>query len=226
MIFQETEKIELKRKLTDGLQKEIVAFLNTFNGIIYVGVNDDGTVLGVTNLDEAQKRIADVITTQILPNPQNYIELGSKFINGKNVVEIKVKKGDSLYYVKKYGRSANGCFVRIGTTCRSMTEEEISKAYVKSLKIEKESIVDIENYNQQLSFSMLKNYYLAKGFHVNEKNFDTIYNLKNRSGKYNLLAGLLADENDVSIQVVRFAGNDRGELIERIRLRKFVNGYR
>lgn len=120
MIFQETEKVELKKILNDTLPKEIVAFLNSFDGTIYIGVEDDGTVIGVNNLDETQKRIADIITTQILPNPQSLIELGTKFIDGKNVIEIKVQKGNALYYIRKYGRSANGCFMRIGTTCRSM----------------------------------------------------------------------------------------------------------
>ena len=92
MIFQETEKVELKRILNDTLPKEIVAFLNSFDGTIYIGVEDDGTVIGVNNLDETQKRIADIITTQILPNPQSLIELGTKFIDGKNAIEIKVQK--------------------------------------------------------------------------------------------------------------------------------------
>ena len=67
MIFQETETSELKRVLNDTLPKEIDAFLNSFDGNIYIGVEDDGTVIGVENLDDIQKRIADIITTQILP---------------------------------------------------------------------------------------------------------------------------------------------------------------
>lgn len=59
MNFAETEKTELKQKLTDAFPKEIVAFLNTDGGTIYIGVNDDGSVCGVTNLDEILKKIAD-----------------------------------------------------------------------------------------------------------------------------------------------------------------------
>lgn len=55
MIFQETEKVELKRILNDSLPKEIVAFLNSLDGVIYIGVEDNGTVVGVNNLDETQK---------------------------------------------------------------------------------------------------------------------------------------------------------------------------
>ena len=107
MIFQETETIELKRIFNDSVERAIVAFLNTQGGAIYIGVEDDGKVIGVDKIDETLKRIADVITTQILPNPQDLIELGTKLVDGKQVIEIKVAKGKALYYIKKYGRSAN-----------------------------------------------------------------------------------------------------------------------
>ena len=76
MIFAETEKTELKQKINDILPKEIVAFLNTDGGSIYIGVNDDGTVCGVQNLDESLKRVADILENQILPDPRSFVELG------------------------------------------------------------------------------------------------------------------------------------------------------
>ena len=118
MTFAETEKTELKQKLTDALPKEIVAFLNTDGGVIYIGVNDDGSICGVTKLDESLKKIADMIESQILPDSSQFVELGTKFIENKHVIEIKVKKGENLYYIKKYGRSSQGCYVRVGSTCR------------------------------------------------------------------------------------------------------------
>ena len=44
MKYLEDNKAELKRELIDDVKKEIVAFLNTKGGTIYVGVNDDGTL--------------------------------------------------------------------------------------------------------------------------------------------------------------------------------------
>ena len=64
------KKIELKQKFNDSLPKEIVAFLNTDGGTIYIGVNDDGTVCGVENLDESLKKIADILENQVLPDPR------------------------------------------------------------------------------------------------------------------------------------------------------------
>ena len=67
MTFAETEKTELKQKLTDSIPKEIVAFLNTHGGTIYIGVNDDGSVCGIEKLDDSLKKIVDMIESQILP---------------------------------------------------------------------------------------------------------------------------------------------------------------
>ena len=133
MTFSETEKTELKQKLTDSIPKEIVAFLNTDGGTIYIGVNDDGSVCGIEKLDESLKKIADIIENQILPESSSFVELGTKYIENKHIIEIKVRKGESLYYIKKYGRSSQGCYVRVGSTCRSMTEEQINTVHNKYL---------------------------------------------------------------------------------------------
>ena len=92
MLFQETEKTELKKVLNDSLQKELVAFLNSFDGTIYIGVDDDGIVVGVDNLDDTQKRIADIITTQILPNPQSFIELARNMSMVKTLSRLRSRK--------------------------------------------------------------------------------------------------------------------------------------
>lgn len=77
MNFVETEHTELKQRFTDAISKEIVAFLNTDGGTVYIGVNDDGNVCGVENLDDSLKKIADIIENQILPEPRALIELGT-----------------------------------------------------------------------------------------------------------------------------------------------------
>lgn len=56
------------------------------------------------------KKVADIITTQILPNPQEQITLGTKYVDGKHIIKIQVNKGNELYYIKKYGRSSQGCY--------------------------------------------------------------------------------------------------------------------
>jgi predicted HTH transcriptional regulator len=50
---------------------------------------------------------------------------------------------------------------------------------------------------------------------VDQSTFEDNTGLKNRDGKYNLMAYLLADENDISIKVVTFAGKDKTNIIKR-----------
>jgi len=131
MKYIETEQMELKRIYNESFEKEVVSFLNTNGGIIYLGVNDDGTIHGISDLDETMKKIANVIVNNILPNPQDLISIVAKLEEDKWIIEVKISKGSDLYYISKYGRSSKGCYVRIGTSCCSMTEEQIEKIFIK-----------------------------------------------------------------------------------------------
>ena len=51
MIFRESETVELKEVVVDDIKKEIIAFANCNGGKLYIGVQDDGTVVGLDNPD-------------------------------------------------------------------------------------------------------------------------------------------------------------------------------
>lgn len=215
MIFQKTERIELKKELDDSLIKEIVAFLSSMDGTIYIGVNDNGTPCGVGDIDKTQRRIADIIATQVLPDPQGLIELGTKYVDGLNVIEIKIRKGSKLYYIKEHGRSATGCFVRIGTSCRSMTEEEIEKRYLKSISVSERPIKDIPVLRKDYTFNKLRHYLTSHGIHINDETFYENFELTTPDGRFNILADILADENRNTVQVAVFGGTDKSVFIKR-----------
>lgn len=50
----ENGKIEFKRELADSIEKDVVSFLNTLGGEIYIGIDNDGTVVGVDDPDAVQ----------------------------------------------------------------------------------------------------------------------------------------------------------------------------
>ena len=76
------------------------------------------------------------------------------------------------------------------------------------------SIESMESINQNLSFVQLKQMFANKGLTINEDNFNENMHFLVH-GKYNYLANLLADENDISIKVVRFEGKDKLKMISR-----------
>ena len=84
--YIESEILELKEKYTDTITKEIVSFLNGTGGSIIIGVKDNGTVVGVDKVDEVLRKISDIITTQIEPNPQGEISSELKFDDGKTLI--------------------------------------------------------------------------------------------------------------------------------------------
>lgn len=44
-MYTEGQTTELKVELTKDIKKEIVAFANTNNGTIYIGISDDGKII-------------------------------------------------------------------------------------------------------------------------------------------------------------------------------------
>ena len=67
----ETNRIEYKRELTPELdiEKEIVAFLNyKEGGYIYIGIDKDGSTVGVKDIDDCMLRLKDRIKHNISPS--------------------------------------------------------------------------------------------------------------------------------------------------------------
>ena len=113
-------------KYTDTIAKEMVSFLNSSGGTILISVKDNGTIIGVNKIDEVLRKISDIITSQIEPNPQDEINSELQFDEGKTIIAIHINKGHNhIYCQKKYGFSSAGCTIRIGTTCKEMTSDQI-----------------------------------------------------------------------------------------------------
>ncbi len=216
-MYIESETLELKEKYTDSLVRDIVAFLNSEGGDIYIGVSDEGEVIGVDvkQLDEIQKKISDCITGQIEPNPQNEISVSLVFEDGKSLICIKINKGfKPIYCIKKHGFSTKGCLVRIGTTCREMSRSEIEYRY-KSGFIDDDYILKAPSHYSPLSFDMLKILLISKGYHINEKAFVSNFSLVTEKGQYNLMAELLSDKNMVPLIFVKFRGLTKASISQR-----------
>lgn len=216
-MYLESQTIELKEKFTDVIVRDIVAFLNTDGGIIYVGIDDNGEIKGIDDgkMDETQKKISDIVTMQIEPNPQNEINIVPQVENGKNIIQINVGKGfKPIYCIRKYGYSSKGCLSRIGTTCREMSSYEIENRYQKNF-IDDDYILKAPAHYAPLSFDMLKILLISKGYHINETTFESNFSLKMKNGEYNLMAELLSDKNMISLIFVKFRGKNKVSISQR-----------
>lgn len=215
MLIDENDKLEYKEKVSNSLPKEIVSFLNSEGGTILIGVNKKNDLVGIINIDETMREISDIITDQISPRCVSFVKQFHEIIDGKNIIKIEVKKGNQLFYIKKYGLSEMGCYIRIGSSCKSLTPEEIKERFIKSLSNITTSIVDIPSRKSHLTFQILKNYLLSNNNHISNDTFLENYHLLTKEGHFNYLAEILADKNDIVINVATFASSDKTKYFRR-----------
>lgn len=107
-------------------------------------------------------------------------------------------------------RTPEGCYIRIGSSKERMTERMIEEMFARRIK---NSLKEIESPRQDLTFRQLKIHYEGNGMILND-NFARNLNLLTDEGKYNYNAYLLADENNISIKLVKYLGTNKMELIE------------
>ena len=86
----ETENIEFKAQVTDELYKEVIAFANTDGGTIYVGIDNEGNVTELDNVDEVYTRITNGIRDAILPDVTMFVKYT---LQENHTIRIKVSEG-------------------------------------------------------------------------------------------------------------------------------------
>ena len=210
----ETNRIENKEQLNDDFEQEVIAFLNyKEGGIIYVGINKNGQVVGVDNTDLTQLQIKDRIKNNIQPSTLGLFDVTVETIDNKEVIKVIISSGtEKPYYLRKKGRTPEGCYIRVGSSKERMTERMIDDMYARRIK---NTLKEIDSPRQELTFNQLKIYYEEHGLKLND-NFLQNLDLLTSEGKYNYNAFLLADENTVSIKLVRYLGTNKLELLENL----------
>ena len=208
----ETNRIENKEQLNEDFEQEVIAFLNyKEGGIIYVGIDKNGQVVGVENNDLTQLQIKDRIKNNIQPSTLGLFDVTVETIDNKEIIKVIISSGtEKPYYLRKKGRTPEGCYIRIGSSKERMTERMIEEMFARRIK---NSLKEIESPRQDLTFRQLKIHYEGNGMILND-NFARNLNLLTDEGKYNYNAYLLADENNISIKLVKYLGTNKMELIE------------
>ncbi|MCL2079514.1 MAG: putative DNA binding domain-containing protein [Oscillospiraceae bacterium] len=208
----ESDRIEYKRELNEKLERSVVAFLNTSEGgLIYVGIDDDGNPLGISDIDLVQRQIVDRIKNNISPSVLGLFDIAIEKVNGTSVIKIIVSSGmEKPYYIRNQGRSERGCFIRIGSSVQPMTTQMVDDLYARHRPV---SLGNVPAPRKGLTFEQLEIYYQAKKLKLNEQ-FKISLELLAPDGSDNFVSYMLADENGVSIKIAKYAGKDKVDLIE------------
>lgn len=126
MELYESEIIELKEIYTTDLKKEIVSFANTNGGTIYIGVQDNGTIVGVDHADFVIQQIANSIRDSIRPDISMFTSIELLKDENKSYIKVTVDSGTKKpYYFSDKGLKPTGVYVRSGTTSAPASEDAI-----------------------------------------------------------------------------------------------------
>lgn len=120
MIFQESETVELKSIVVDDIKKEIIAFANCEGGKLYIGVQDDGTIIGVEDPDGTALQISNMVRDAIKPDLTMFLHYETLNEDGKQIVAVDIQQGtERPYYVDPLFKSYTGSIREITRKLRS-----------------------------------------------------------------------------------------------------------
>lgn len=122
----ESKTLEFKRDTSslDSILKSIIAFANTAGGIILIGVEDDGTIVGLADPHHIQEQVANAIAHRI--KPQILPDFHVIEAEGKSTLVIQVDHLPAPYYLENKGEN-DGVYIRLGNTNRIAGKEMITE---------------------------------------------------------------------------------------------------
>jgi len=124
----ENSGVEFKRDVVqnDVLARELVALSNFAGGIVLLGIDDDGSVVGVTR-DNLEEWVMTVCRDKVRPGLIPFYEVVKDVEPGKDVVLVRVVRGLDVHTLWHNNRHAY--FIRVGTQSREPSPEELSRLF-------------------------------------------------------------------------------------------------
>ena len=203
MRFQETETIELKAIVRDDIKKEIIAFANCNGGKVYIGVADDGAVLGVENADACALQISNMVRDAVKPDITMFIHYETLNCDGKAVVAVSIQRGTNRpYYLAKKGLRPEGVYVRQGYSSVPATDTAIRQMIKET---DGDSFEDMRSINQTLTFEETKKEFEARKIAFGQPQMQTLQ-IISADGLYTNLGLLLSEQCPHTIKAAVFEG--------------------
>ena len=137
-LFWDYRQNKKSEELVDAVMKAVTAFLNTHGGTVYVGVDDDGKILGLDADYQCMTKSKDWdgwsqsfvnALRKIGEGFVSYVSHDEIEVDGKAVAKIAVKRSKIPAYVDPSGQSKFN--VRVGTTNRTLNTKQATDYVVE-----------------------------------------------------------------------------------------------
>ena len=203
MHYQENETVELKSIVVDDIKKEIIAFANSDGGTRYIGIRDDGEVVGLNDPDGTALQVSNMVRDSIKPDVTMFLHYKTIEEAGKKIIEINVQRGtDRPYYLAKKGMRPEGVYVRQGYSAVPATDTAIRRMIKETDGDRFETMRCLE---QELTFEATEKEFQFRNVEFGPQQMRTL-KLVDNDGLYSNLALLLSDQNPYTIKVAVFQG--------------------
>ncbi len=206
MLYHESETVELKSVVVDDIKKEIIAFANCGGGKIYVGIEDDGTVSGLSDPDESALQISNMVRDGIRPDITMFLHYQIIEESAKQVLLVEVQRGTARpYYIARKGMRPEGVYVRQGFSSVPATDAAI-RSMIK--ETDGDLFEETRSVEQNLSFSAAETEFSKREMEFGTHQMRTLKCI-DRDGLYTNLALLLSDQNPHTVKAAVFQGMDQ-----------------
>ena len=204
--MQEGKTIEFKREYMDDIKYAVIAFANTEGGKLYIGINDDGTICGVSDVDNNMLKLTNMIRDVVRPDVTMFTDCTVEQIDGKQIIVLTVQRGTARpYYLHSKGVRPEGVYVRQGASSVPASETAILNMIKETSG---DCYEDARSINQQLTFEKATAYFNKKGVDFGDVQKRTL-NLISKDGTYSNLGMLLSDQCIATIKMAVFEGSKK-----------------
>ncbi|MDO4543516.1 MAG: putative DNA binding domain-containing protein [Clostridia bacterium] len=198
-----TNRVEFKVQFTNDLYKEVIAFANSDGGEIYVGIDDDGRVVGLPDVNSEHMKITNGLRDAIAPDVTMFIKTT---VREDKVVHISIGEGTNKpYYLKSKGLKPSGVFVRQGTSCAPASVEQIRRMIKDS---DGDVYEENRSMNQALNFEDASAFFKRYNVEFSEEKYAALGICRPSDRLYTNLAAILSDECPYTVKVAVFADDN------------------
>ena len=159
-------KTEFKRNVNTDLSKELAAFANSSGGKVFLGIEDNGAISGVT-IDNTLKSKVTMMAHECDPSVDIELEVCN------NVLIVNVPEGKNKPY-----RCTNGFYIRNGASSIKLTTREIIDFIQSEGKVRFDELINRSvKYPEQLNGLSITRFKQLSGITASITNDELLTNL-------------------------------------------------
>ena len=205
-------KLMLEEKKPKSWLKSVSAFANGLGGSLFFGIDNDGAVKGLDDVQYVCESVSSKIRDYMDPLPE--VEMIPHEFNGLHILQLKVVAGHytPYYYVGDGQRIA---FVRIGDESLPATAEQMVRLVLKGSNKTYDSL-HTDYKSDDYSFTILANTFKARIHQEWNKKFLLSFGLVTNTGNLTNAGALFADDCPLwqsRLYCTRWDGTAKGDAI-------------